>query len=81
MIAPAAATVIALVVLAVGLRRVAGATTALRGSLRKTAATAVAGDELTREVSTVADHAVATRAASDGLRASQRGRRRNRAHR
>ena len=81
MIAPAAVTVIALVVLSVGLRRVAEATAALRGALRKTAATAVAGDELTREVSTFADHAVATKAASDGLRASQRGRRRDRAHR
>ena len=69
---PAAATVTALVVLAVGLRTVARAAEALQAALRRSAATSVASDELLRAVSTVADHAAATRASSDRLRGRPR---------
>lgn len=71
LLAPAAATVLALVVLTVGLRRAARAMEALRSTLRRSAATSVASDELLRAVSSAADHAEATRASSDRLRGRQ----------
>lgn len=81
MLAPAVAIVIAFAVLAVGLRLAAGAATELRGSLRRSSATAVAGDELMRAAATVGDHAEATRAAADMVRPAQRGRSRPRPRR
>ncbi len=72
MLAPAAATVIALGVLIVGMRAVAHAATDLTGSLRKSSSAAVAGDELSRFAARLGDHAEATRAAADRLRAQKR---------
>ena len=72
MLAPAAATVIALGVLICGLRAVARAATGLTGVLRKTSSAAVASDELSRLAVRLGDHAEATRAAADRLRAQKR---------
>ncbi|MXW94291.1 MAG: hypothetical protein F4110_06970 [Acidimicrobiaceae bacterium] len=71
MLVPAAATVIALGVLICGLRAVARAAAGLTGALRKTSAAAVASDELSRSAARLGDHAEATRAAADGLRANR----------
>ena len=68
MLAPAAATVVALVVLVVGLRRVGLAAAELAGSLRRFSAAAVAGDELSRVAGHLGDHAEATRARADDVR-------------
>lgn len=67
MLAPAAATVIALVVLITGMRAVARAAAALSASMRKSSSAAVAGDELSRFAARLGDHAEATRAAADRL--------------
>jgi len=72
MLAPAAATVIALGVLICGLRAVAYAAADLTGALRKTSPAAVASDELSRFAVRLGDHAEATRAAADRLRVSRR---------
>ncbi|MCY4664506.1 MAG: hypothetical protein OXC00_07570 [Acidimicrobiaceae bacterium] len=72
MLAPAAATVIALGVLVHGLRAVAHASAELTGALRKSSSAAVAGDELSRVAARLGDHAEATRAAADQLRGSRR---------
>ena len=72
MLAPAAAIVIALGVLIYGLRAVAHAAADLTGALRKTSSAAVASDELSRFAVRLGDHAEATRAAADQLRASRR---------
>lgn len=69
MLAPAAATIIALGVLVAGLRTVAQAAAELTGALRRSSATAVAGDELSRLAARLGDHAEATRAAADQIRA------------
>ena len=74
MLAPAVATVIALAVLVAGLRSVAQAAASLTEALRRSSATAVAGDELGRLAARVGDHAEATRASADDLRASRPGR-------
>jgi len=71
MLAPAAATVIALGVLIYGLRAVAQASTDLIGALRRTSSAAVASDELSRFAVRLGDHAEATRAAADQLRADR----------
>lgn len=68
MLAPAAATVVALVVLVAGLRAVARAAEDLTGALRRSSSAAVAGDEAARSVTRLGDHAEATRAAADRLR-------------
>ena len=68
MLAPAAATVLAVAVLVAGLRRVAQASAELSGTLRRSSATAVAGDELSRLAARLGDHAEATRASADLLR-------------
>lgn len=81
MLVPAAAAVMALVVLTVGLRTVARAAGSLRAALRESAATSVASDELLRAVSAVADHAAVTRASSDRLRGRPRPGSRSRPHR
>ena len=80
MLAPAAATVIALAVLVACLRRVAQAATGLTEALRRSLATAVAGDELSRLAARLGDHATATRASADRVRASRPGRSRRRPH-
>ena len=72
MLAPAAATVIALGTLIYGLRAVAHAAADLTGALRKTSAAAVASDELSRFAVRLGDHAEATRASADQLRVSRR---------
>ena len=72
MLAPAAATVIALGVLICGLRAVAYAAADLTGALRKTSSAAVASDELSRLAVRLGDHAESTRAAADRLRAQKR---------
>ena len=72
MLAPAAATVVALVVLVAGLRRAARASAELAWALRRSSATAVAGDELARVARRLGDHAEATRAAADRVRARRR---------
>ena len=72
MLAPAAATVIALGVLVYGLRAVAHAAADLTGALRKTSSAAVASDELSRFAVGLGDHAESTRAAADRLRARKR---------
>ena len=72
MLAPAAATVIALGVLICGLRAVAHAAADLTGALRKTSSAAVASDELSRFAVRLGDHAEATRASAEKLRASRR---------
>ena len=72
MLAPAAATVIALGVLIYGLRAVALAAADLTGSLRKTSSAAVASDELSRFATRLGDHAEATRASADRLRVLRR---------
>ena len=72
MLAPAAATVIALTVLVAGLRTVARSAAELIQALRRSSATAVAGDELARVAALLGDHAEATRAAADRMRAPQR---------
>ena len=72
MLAPAAATVIALGVLICGLRAVAHAAADLTGALRKSSSAAVASDELSRFAVRLGDHAEATRAAADQLRVSRR---------
>ena len=77
MLAPAAATVIALAVLVAGLRSVGQAAAELTGSLRRSSATAVAGDELSRLAARLGDHAEATRTRADRVR----GTRRDRSHR
>ena len=76
MLAPAAASVIALAVLVAGLRSVAPAAAGLTEALRRSSATAVAGDELSRLAAHLGDHAEATRASADRVRASRPGRRR-----
>ena len=72
MLAPAAATVIALGVLVYGLRAVAHAAADLTGALRKTSSAAVASDELSRFAVRLGDHAESTRAAADRLPVSRR---------
>jgi len=74
MLAAAAASVVALGVLAGGLRAVARAAAELAGALRKSSSSAVAGDEMSRLAARLGDHAEATRARADRLRASGRGR-------
>ena len=69
MLAPAAATVIALGVLIAGMQAVARAAAGLTGSLRRSSSAAVAGDELSRVAARLGDHAESTRAAADRLRA------------
>ena len=76
MLAPATASVIALAVLVAGLRSVAQAAAGLTEALRRSSATAVAGDELSRLAAHLGDHAEATRASADRVRASRPGRRR-----
>ena len=78
MLAPAAATVIALVVLVAGLRSVGQAASELTGALRRSSATAVAGDELSRLAARLGDHAEATRARADRVRHTRRDRSRRR---
>ena len=78
MLAPAAATVIALVVLVAGLRSVGQAASELTGTLRRSSATAVAGDELSRLAARLGDHAEATRARADRVRRTRRDRSRRR---
>lgn len=68
MLASAAASILALLVLTVSLRSVARETAALREAIRRYAATAVAGDELMRVAVSVGGHALATRAALDQTR-------------
>ena len=68
MLVPAAATVVALVVLVAGLHRVGQAATELTGALRRFASAAVAGDELSRKAGHLGDHAEATRARADDVR-------------
>lgn len=72
MLAPAAATVIALGALVYGLRAVGHAAADLTGALRKSSSAAVAGDELSRFAARLGDHAEATRAAADQLRGPRR---------
>ena len=72
MLAPAAATVLALGVLIYGLRAVADAAADLTGALRKTSSAAVASDELSRSAVRLGDHAESTRAAADRLRGLRR---------
>ena len=72
MLAPAAATVVALVVLVAGLRAVARAAADLTGALRRSSSAAVAGDELSRVAAGLGDHAEATRVAADRLRTPRR---------
>jgi len=72
MLAPAAATVIALGVFVYGLRAVAHASADLTGAVRTSSSAAVAGDELSRFAARLGDHAEATRAAADHLRVSRR---------
>ena len=81
MLAPATISVVALMVLAVGLRRVARETVELRGAVRRYSATAVAGDELMRVAAAVGSHARATRAALDDSRRRWRLRSRRSRHR
>ena len=76
MLAPAAASVIALAVLVAGLRSVAQAAASLTEALRRSSATAVAGDELSRLAARLGDHAEATWASADQVRASRPGPRR-----
>ena len=78
MLAPAAATVIALVVLVTGLRSVGQAAAELTGALRRSSATAVAGDELSRSAARLGDHAEATRTRADRVRGTRRNRSRRR---
>ena len=61
MLAPAAVSAAALVVLALGLRRVGCEAAELRRSLRRAGAVAVAADELERLVAEVGEHGRATR--------------------
>ena len=72
MLAPAAATVTAVGVLVVGSRAVAQAAADLSAALRKSSSAAVAGDELSRIATRLADHAEATRSAADRLRTLKR---------
>ena len=74
MLAPAAATVVALGVLIYGLRAAAQAAADLTGALRRTSSAAVASDELSRFAVRLGDHAEATRAAADRLRADRTAR-------
>lgn len=74
MLAPAAATVIAAVALVCGLRAVARASADLAAALRKSSSAAVASDEASRLVTRLGDHAEATRASADHLRARKRRR-------
>ena len=74
MLAPAAATVIAAVALVYGLRTVALASADLAGALRKSSSAAVASDEASRLVTRLGDHAEATRASADRLRADRMAR-------
>ena len=74
MLAPAAASVIALAVLVAGLRSVAQAAAGLTEALRRSSATAVAGDEMSRLAARLGDHAEATRASADRVRAPRPGR-------
>lgn len=74
MLAPAAATVIALAVLVAGLRSVGRAASELTGALRRSSATAVAGDELSRLAARLGDHAEATRSRADRVRGTRRDR-------
>ena len=80
MLAPAAATVVALAVLVAGLRSVGRAAVELTGSLRRSSATAVAGDELSRLAARLGDHAEETRARADRVRGTRRERSRRRPH-
>lgn len=57
---PASAVVIALVTLAVGLRRVEHEAAALRGSLRRAGATAIAADEADRSAARLKERAIDT---------------------
>ncbi len=59
---PAFAVVAALVTLTLGLHRVEVELAALRTTLRRTAATAVAAEELRRATTTVAEQAIAVEA-------------------
>lgn len=61
MLAAAAVSVAALVALALGLRRVGSEAAALRRSLRRAGAVAVAADELERLTAAVGEHGRATR--------------------
>ena len=72
MLAPAAATVIALGALIYGLRAVADAAAGLTGALRKTSSAVVASDELSRSAVRLGDHAESTGAAAARLRVSRR---------
>ncbi len=81
LIAPALATVTALVALWIGLRKIAEAAMELRHSLRRTAATAVAGNELLRAAEVVLEHAAETSADAAALRRRDVSRDRHEAHR
>ncbi len=74
MLAPAAATVVALAVLVAGLRSVGQAAAELTGALRRSSAAAVAGDELSRLATRLGDHAEATRARADQVGDTRRDR-------
>ncbi len=76
MLAPAAATVCAAVVLIVGMKAVAAASTELRKALRKFSATIVAGDELSRSAVKLGDHAETTKVAASNAAGRLRHRRR-----
>ncbi|MCY3651252.1 MAG: hypothetical protein OXG40_16025 [Acidimicrobiaceae bacterium] len=78
MLAPAAATVVALAVLVTGIRGVGHAAAELTGALRRSSATAVAGDELSRLAARLGDHAEATRTRADRVCGTRRDRSRRR---
>ena len=71
---PAIAATLAILALALSLRWIASEAGALKDSLRRMGAAAVASEELTRLLSNVGDHAIRTHGAAHGLR--QRRRRR-----
>lgn len=68
MLGAAAACLIGLMVLVLGMRAIAQAATELRAALRRSSAAAVASDELMRATTAVGDHAEKTRAAADNVR-------------
>ncbi len=73
LLVPAAACVLAMGVLTIGLRLTSRAAAELSAELRRSSATAVAGDELMRAAANVGDHAEQTRAAADRLKERRRG--------
>jgi len=73
LLVPAAACVLALGVLTIGLQLISRAAAELSTELRRSSATAVAGDELIRAASNVGDHAEQTRATADRLKERRPG--------